>query len=80
MKTERELTVELMNEALNEVSREKGYCLCIHPMMTVINFTGLACNWCEQPVTDGSYGPDAKSIRTIAVIAAYPWAVKAVEE
>jgi hypothetical protein len=76
METERELTVDLMNIALKDVSQEKGYCLCIHPMMTVINFVGTSCKWCDQPVTNDSYGPDAKNIRTNAVIAAYPWAVK----
>jgi hypothetical protein len=68
----RELTVDLMNAALLPVSRERGYCLCIHPMMNVVNFAGTSCLWCLQPVTDAGWGPEAKAIRTEAVIAAYP--------
>jgi hypothetical protein len=73
----RELTVTLMNRALLPVSREHGYCLCIHPFMNVINFTGTSCAWCGQPVTDAATGPDARAIRTEAIKAAYPWAVRA---
>ncbi len=71
-----ELTIDLMNAALLPVSREHGYCLCIHGFMNIINFAGLGCQWCEQPVTDASYGPEAKAIRTEAIKAAYPWAVR----
>lgn len=73
---ERGLTFELMNQALLPVSRQHGYCLCIHPFMNVINFVGLTCKWCEQPVTDAAWTPEAKAIRTDAIKAAYPWAVK----
>jgi hypothetical protein len=73
---ERELTIDLMNVALLPVSQERGYCLCIHPFMNVINFSGTSCAWCYQPVTDEAWGPEAKAIRTEAVKAAYPWAVK----
>ncbi|HXC83856.1 MAG TPA: hypothetical protein VNV62_18565 [Trebonia sp.] len=76
MDEQRELTVELMNAALEPVSREHGYCLCIHPMMTLISMVGLTCAWCGQPGTDKSYSAEARTIRTEAVKAAYPWAVK----
>jgi hypothetical protein len=74
--SDRELTVDLMNEALLPASRERGYCLCIHPFMTVIDFSGTTCAWCEQPVTKRGWGPEAKAIRTEVVKAAYPWAVR----
>lgn len=70
------LTVDMMNAALLPVSRLRGYCLCIHPFMNVINFTGTTCAWCEQPVTEAGVGPGARQIRTEAVKAAYPWAVR----
>jgi len=66
----------MMNYALVPVSREHGYCLCIHPMMNMINFSGMSCQWCEQPTTDEAYTPEAKAIRTEAVKAAYPQFVK----
>lgn len=72
----KQLTVELMNAALLQVSKDHGYCLCIHNMMQLIDFSGLGCTWCLQPVTEQSYGPEAKAIRTEAIKAAYPWAVK----
>jgi hypothetical protein len=71
-----ELTVGIMNYALMKASREHGYCLCIHPMMNVINFSGMSCRWCLQPVTDAAWGPEAKAIRTAAIKAAYPQFVK----
>lgn len=77
---EQELTMELINAALLPVSREYGYCLCIHPMMEVINFSGTTCAWCMQPVTDEAWAPGAKEIRTKAVKDAYPWAVKGAKD
>ena len=71
-----ELTMDMINKALIEPSRERGYCLCIHPMMNVINFAGTSCAWCGQPVTDDAWAPGAKAIRTEAVKAAYPEYVK----
>lgn len=44
--------------------------------MNLINFSGCECAWCFQPVTDQSYGPQAKEIRTETIKIAYPWAVK----
>ena len=70
------LTVGIMNAALVPVSRQHGHCLCIHPMMTMISFTGMSCQWCEQPFTDAAHGPEAKAIRTEAIKAAYPQFVK----
>ena len=70
------LTVDLMNAALLPVSRQRGYCLCIHDFQTVIDFRGMTCAWCGQLVTDESSGPGARDIRTEAVKAAYPWAVR----
>ena len=56
-----------INEILADKSREIGYCLCIHPFMQVINFAGMGCDWCGQPVTDDAGTPAAKDIRTQAV-------------
>jgi|HubBroStandDraft_3_1064219.scaffolds.fasta_scaffold421592_3 hypothetical protein len=70
------LTMDQVNAALLPVSREHGYCLCIHPFMQIVNFTGLSCQWCEQPCTDEAYTPEAKAIRTEAIKAAYPEKVK----
>jgi len=70
------LDIDLMNAALLPVSRERGYCLCIHAFMNMIDFSGTTCAWCEQPVTGESWGPAAKEIRTEAIKAAYPWAVR----
>lgn len=75
MTDERKLTIDLINQALLPVSQKLGYCLCIHPMMDMINFAGLTCDWCKQRVTEDAYGLTAKAIRTEAVKAAYPWAV-----
>jgi hypothetical protein len=71
-----ELTVAAINYALVPVSIAHGYCLCLHPMMSMINFAGRSCQWCGQPVTDQAYEPAAKQIRTEAVKAAYPQFVK----
>jgi hypothetical protein len=71
-----ELIIDLINAALLPVSQERGYCLCIHEFMTMIDFSGTSCAWCLQPVTKDSYGPSAKDIRTEAIKIAYPWAVK----
>jgi hypothetical protein len=73
---DRELTADLMNAALLPVSVEHGYCLCIHEFMSLINFAGITCAWCLQPVIDGAISPETKAIRTAAIKAAYPWAVK----
>jgi hypothetical protein len=73
---ERELTTDLMNEALIPESRKRGYCLCVHHFMTMIDFAGLECKYCGQRVTDDSYAPAAKAVRTEVVIAAYPWAAR----
>jgi hypothetical protein len=69
------LTIELINAALIEPSRERGYCLCIHPMMGLINWYGLTCKWCGQPVPEQPITPENKAIRTAAIRALYPWAV-----
>ena len=71
-----ELTVDLMNAALIEPSREHGYCLCIHPMMTMVNFAGLTCQWCGEKVPDAAITAENQAIRTAAIAAKYPWAVR----
>jgi len=76
---ETELTVAIMNAALVPASREHGYCLCIHPMMQMINFSGLTCKWCGQPVTDAAITAESKAIRTEAIKAAYPQFIKTPE-
>lgn len=63
---------EVNNLALVPVSQERGYCICIHPMMTVIDFTGMECAWCGQPVTEASVTPEAKYLRTDAILARWP--------
>jgi hypothetical protein len=73
---EQTITMDEINAALLPVSREHGYCLCIRPMMTMVNFSGTSCTWCLQPCTDEAYTPEAKAIRTAAVKAAYPEKVK----
>lgn len=69
------------NQELNEIalapaSRRQGYCLCLHPMSSVINFAGLTCRWCEQSVTDDEYSAEAKALRTDAIKAAFPELVR----
>lgn len=60
-----------INGVLAAESEKVGFCLCIHPFMNVINFSGCDCSWCGQPVTDSSMTPEAKEIRTHAVRAAF---------
>lgn len=71
-----ELTVPIMNWALVPESRSRGFCLCLHPTMTLINFEGLTCNWCGQPVTGQAYEPESVIIRTNAIKARCPQFVK----
>lgn len=63
---------EINNLALAPKSRDLGWCLCIHAMMTVINFTGLTCAYCEQPVTDRAISDQAKTLRAEAILARFP--------
>lgn len=68
--------LDLNEQALAPASREAGYCLCLHPFSNVINFTGLSCKWCEQPVTDAATSPEARTLRTDAIKAAFPELVR----
>lgn len=77
---DKELTVDLINVALLPVSVEHGYCLCIHPFMSMIDFSGTTCVWCLQPVIEDNITPETKAIRTAAILKAYPWAAKGKEE
>lgn len=64
---------EVNNLALAPVSRELGWCLCIRPFMTMIDFTGLTCGWCGQPVTkDVVSSAEAKTLRARAILAIFP--------
>jgi hypothetical protein len=74
------LTNELINEALKHESLYRGYCICIHPMSTMINITGLGCKWCGQTVREDYLSEEMKSIRARAIITAYPWAGRNYEE
>jgi hypothetical protein len=66
-------TIEQWNTcALIPASRTAGYCLCYHPMGGVINFTGLGCQFCGQPVTDQSTSAEAKQLRTAATKESFP--------
>jgi hypothetical protein len=58
--------------ALAPASRQHGYCLCMHPFQTVIDFTGLGCQFCLQPVTADSASEAARQIRTQAILAVWP--------
>lgn len=57
-------TLDDFNEALAEAGRERGFCLCIRPMMTVIDFAGLTCSWCGQVVPAHATSPEMKALRT----------------
>jgi len=67
---------EINAGALTPASREQGYCLCLHPFSNVINMSGLTCKWCEQPTTEQSSSPEARTLRTEAIKAAFPELVK----
>lgn len=56
-----------INLILIDRSRELGECLCIHPMMSIIDFAGMVCAWCDQKVPAHATRPDLKEIRTAAV-------------
>jgi len=56
-----------INRILAAKSREVGYCLCIHSFMSVIDFTGLGCDWCDQITPEHATSPELKEIRTEAV-------------
>ena len=59
-----------VNVVLARKSIELGQCYCVHPFMQTIDFTGLVCDWCRQPVTSDNMSPEAKEIRSAAVRAA----------
>lgn len=63
---------EVNNLALAPVSREHDYCLCIHPFMTVIDFTGMTCAWCDQPTVRNAVTDEARALRTSAILAKWP--------
>ena len=63
---------ELNRDCLAPLSRKHGYDLCIHPFMQMIDFTGMSCGWCDQPVTREAISPDARQLRTQAILATYP--------
>jgi hypothetical protein len=63
---------ELNTKALVPISREHGYCLCIHPMSEIIDFTGLSCDWCGQLVTKESVSDEARQLRGAAILAVFP--------
>lgn len=67
---------ELNELALAPASRQAGYCLCLHPFSNVIDFTGLSCKWCDQPVTHAADTAEARTLRTEAIKAAFPELVK----
>jgi hypothetical protein len=52
---------------LADKSREVGWCLCIHPFMQMIDFSGFICRWCRQPTTRANTSAEAKQLRTDAV-------------
>jgi hypothetical protein len=62
-------TIDQMNAIFLLESKKAGYCLCIHPMMVLINFTGTSCAWCLMPFTDQAYSLEAKQLRTSALLA-----------
>jgi hypothetical protein len=68
--------LEINTRALAPAGREAGYCLCLHPMSGVIDFTGLTCKWCDQPVTAEGGTLEARTLRTDAIKAAFPELVK----
>lgn len=63
---------EINEKALAPASRIRGYCLCLHPMNAVIDFTGFSCAFCDQPVTAESSAEEARSIRGMAIAGAFP--------
>jgi len=63
---------ELNLYALTPASRQVGYCLCLHPFSNVINFDGMRCRWCGEQQTPQSSSAEAKSLRTQAILAAFP--------
>ena len=63
---------EINNWALAPKGRELGWCLCIHPMMQLIDFTGMTCAWCGQPTTKDAISEQAKTLRAEAILARYP--------
>jgi len=63
---------EWNDRALVPASQAAGYCLCYHPFSNMINFAGFSCEFCGQPVTEQSCGPDAKELRTAATKTAFP--------
>jgi hypothetical protein len=65
-----------VNMAVNEPSKNDGQCYCIHPFMSLIDFTGATCGWCGQPIVPEAVSPAFKLIRTAATIAAFPHLVK----
>ena len=67
---------ELNRDCLAPLSREHHFCLCLHPFMGVINFSGLECDWCGQKMEDISSGPAAREMRTAAILAMYPHLAK----
>lgn len=67
---------ELNRDCLAPASREAGYDLCLHPFMNVIDFGGMKCGWCEMPVTNQATSPEAKALRTQAILASYPHLAK----
>ena len=58
-----------INLVLIDKSREIGWCLCIHPLMQVVDFAGLDCGWCGQAVTKAAVTPGAKELRTQTILA-----------
>lgn len=65
-------TIEDINAVMLPASQARGFCLCIHPMMDLINFAGTSCAWCLQPVTAENMSPEYKEMRTAALHAAWP--------
>jgi hypothetical protein len=60
----------LINIACALASQHLDYCLCVHPMQNLIDWTGMECGWCLQPVIPAT--PETREIRTREVLAIFP--------
>jgi len=63
---------QINSGALTPLSRQRGYCLCLHPFSDMIDMTGLTCKWCDQPMTEQYITDEAKTARAEAIKSAFP--------